>query len=67
MTPHRIAMRTLRAAASWHLTSVEAARRNALVASTELARRRQELRDVEAFLAEHARRRPTRGGKPRTA
>lgn len=68
MTPHRMAIRTIRAAASWHVTSVHVARRNALAASTELAQRRQELRDVEAFLAEHrARRRGPAGENPRTA
>lgn len=68
MNPHRLAMSTIRAAASWHVTSVQVARRNALVASTELTQRRKELRDVEAFLAEHrSRRRGPAGGSPRTA
>lgn len=46
--------RIVTAAAGWHVTSQQHARLNALVASTALAQRRQELRDVEEFLAEHA-------------
>jgi hypothetical protein len=43
--------------ASWHVTSQQQARRNALVASTALTQRRRELLEVEDFLAEHAARR----------
>ncbi len=46
-------LRPVRGLATWHLTSVQVARRNALVAGIELAARRRELRDVEAFLARH--------------
>lgn len=68
MTPYRMAMRTIRQATSWHLTSVEVARRNALVASTELAQRRRELHDVEAFLSRHqARWNARHKSAPRTA
>ncbi len=56
MTPYRRALRTVRGAATWHLTSVQVARRNALVSSTELAQRRRELHEVEEFLARHAER-----------
>jgi hypothetical protein len=45
-TPWRVA----RAATRWHVASQERARRNALVASTALARRREERDDVERFL-----------------
>lgn len=45
--------RIVTAAAGWHVTSQQHARRNALVASTTLAQRRRELCDVEDFLAEH--------------
>ena len=57
MTLHQIQRtpwRLVSAAATWHVTSQQHARRNALVASTALAQRRQELCDVEAFLTEHA-------------
>jgi methionyl-tRNA formyltransferase len=67
MTPHRLVVRRIRALASWHVATVEVARRNALVASTEIAQRRQENRDVEAFLAEHVRRRRVVAGSTRTA
>jgi len=50
--------RLVSAAAQWHLTSQQQSRRNALVASSALTERRRELRDVEEFLAEHARRVP---------
>jgi hypothetical protein len=40
--------------ATWHVSSQQQARRNALVASTALTQRRRELLDVEEFLAEHA-------------
>jgi hypothetical protein len=46
--------RLLSAAASWHVTSQQHARRNALVASTALIARREERLDVEEFLAAHA-------------
>ncbi len=57
MTLHQIRRtpwRLVSAAATWHVTSQQQARRNALVASTALTQRRRELRDVEDFLAEHA-------------
>ena len=57
MTLHQIQRtpwRLVSAAATWHVTSQQHARRNALAASTALAQRRQELRDVEEFLTEHA-------------
>ena len=38
----------------WHVRSQQVARRNALVACTALAQRRQELLEVEEFLASHA-------------
>jgi len=44
----------LEAAAEWGLTSQQQSRRNALVASTALHRRRQEQIEVEAFLVDHA-------------
>ena len=53
----RTPWRLVTAAASWHVTSQQHARRNALVASTALTQRRRELLDVEEFLAEHAARR----------
>jgi hypothetical protein len=40
------------AATSWHVTSQQQSRRNALVASTALAQRRKEQSEVEEFLAE---------------
>jgi hypothetical protein len=42
---------------SWPVDSQQTARRNALVASTALARLNHERAEVELFLAEHARRR----------
>jgi hypothetical protein len=53
MRSYEVTLRKILAIASWHITSVEVARRNALVASTELAQRRLELREVEDFLAAH--------------
>jgi hypothetical protein len=50
----RTPWRLLTAAAQWHVTSQQHARRNALVASTTLMQHRRELTDVEDFLAEHA-------------
>jgi hypothetical protein len=41
-------------AATWSVASQQGSRRNALAASSALARRRQELLEVEEFLAEHA-------------
>ena len=50
--------RTLvRIVTTWPVESQQRARRNALVASTELAQRRHERQEVEEFLALHARRR----------
>ncbi len=43
--------------ATWHVTSQQQARHNALVASTALTQSRRELLEVEDFLAEHAARR----------
>jgi hypothetical protein len=62
LTVHRTVHRTLHglpqtpwrfvsAAATWHVSSQQRARHNALVASTALTERRRELRDVEEFLA----------------
>jgi hypothetical protein len=48
----RTPWRLVNAAAQWHVTSQQHARRNALVASTALTARRQEQREVEDFLAE---------------
>jgi hypothetical protein len=48
----RTPWRLVSAAAQWHVTSQQQARRNALVASTALTARRQEQREVEDFLAE---------------
>jgi hypothetical protein len=42
------------AAAGWGQSSQEQARRNALVASTALRRRREERIEVEAYLVDHA-------------
>ena len=56
MTLHRLRRppwRIVSAAAFWHVTSQQHARRNALVASTALTQRRSELREVENFLAEY--------------
>jgi hypothetical protein len=38
----------------WHVRSQQVSRRNALLACTALAERRQELAEVDAFLASHA-------------
>lgn len=46
----------VRTVARWPVESQQRARRNALVASTELAARRRERMEVEDFLAAHARR-----------
>ena len=46
-------IRLLRAAGSWHVGSVQVARRNALVASTALAQSRAERTEVEEFLLAH--------------
>ncbi len=51
---HRTPWRLVGAAATWHVTSQQRARRNALVASTALTASRRERMDVEDFLAEHA-------------
>jgi hypothetical protein len=53
----RTPWRLVNAAAHWHVTSQQHARRNALVASTTLMDRRRELMDVEEFLVEHEARR----------
>jgi hypothetical protein len=60
---HQTPWRLVTAAAAWHVTSQQHARRNALVASTALSERRLELRDVEDFLSElAASRRPVERG-----
>jgi hypothetical protein len=43
--------RLLSAAATWHVSSQQQARHNALMGSTALAERRREQLDVEAYLA----------------
>jgi hypothetical protein len=56
MTLHRLGhtpWRIVAATATWHVSSQQHARRNALVASTALTERRRELIDVEEFLAAH--------------
>jgi len=57
------------AVTTWHVTSAQVARRNALVSSTALAQTRAEQRDVEEFLAAHAARRSaaSTGSPARTA
>ena len=63
MTIHqlqRTPWRLVSAAANWHVTSQQQARRNALVASTALTARRREQREVDDFLAELDTRRETR-------
>jgi hypothetical protein len=70
-TPRRL-VTAGRRMATWHVTSQQQARRNALVASTALTQRRRELLDVEDFLAEHAARRgpvavPVQGVASRSA
>lgn len=52
-TPRSIA----RVVLGWHVGSQQRARRNALLASTALAQRSHERREVEEFLDAHARRR----------
>ena len=54
---HRPSLRFVSVAATWHVTSQQHARSNALVASAALMQRRQERLDVEEFLAEHTSRR----------
>ena len=56
----RLPARALRAATHWPVASQQVARRNALVSSTALASRRQELADVEEFLARHTARHTAR-------
>lgn len=51
MSAYTQTVRLVRAATTWHVTSVQVARRNALVASTALARTRAEQREVEDYLA----------------
>lgn len=50
----RTPWRLVGAAASWHVSSHQRARRNALVASTALMQRRRERLDVEEFLDAYA-------------
>jgi hypothetical protein len=47
-------VRLAKTVAHWHVRSQQTARRNALVACTALAERRQEVAEVEAFLAMRA-------------
>ena len=57
MTLHqlrRTPWRLVSAAATWPVASQQQSLRNALVASTDLNRRRSELAEVEEFLASHA-------------
>jgi hypothetical protein len=57
MTPFQLALTPLRlvtATTTWHVSSQQHARRNALDASAALSQRRKEMEDVEAFLAQHA-------------
>lgn len=54
--------RVVSAAATWHLSSQQGARRNALVAGTALTQRRLERLEVEEFVAEHAQRREAAAG-----
>jgi len=65
----RTPWRWLTSAATWHVDSQQGARRNALVASTALVRRRRELVEVEDFLAglEARRRRGRDTGASHTA
>jgi hypothetical protein len=48
------AVRLVRAVGLWHVRSQQVARRNALVACTELVERRRELLEVESFLTSQA-------------
>jgi hypothetical protein len=50
----RTPWRLVSAAATWHVSSQQHARSNALVASTALTECRREREDVEKFLARHA-------------
>jgi hypothetical protein len=57
MTPFQLALTPLRlvtATTTWHVSSQQHARRNALVASAALIQRRREIEDVEEFLAQQA-------------
>lgn len=63
LRPAQHALTLGRSIAAWPLTSQQGARRNAMLASTEIRRRRQEQQDVEAFLLAHRpRRRPVATG-----
>jgi hypothetical protein len=57
----------LRSLITWPVESQQAARRNALVASTALAQLNHERAEVERFLEEHARRRTTSAAGHRVA
>jgi hypothetical protein len=50
---HRTPWRLVSAAATWPVSSQQHARRNALASTTALARRRQEVLEVERYLAAH--------------
>jgi hypothetical protein len=56
LTPWATPLRVARALSRWPVDSQLHARRNALVASTELAARTHERRQVDEYLAGHARR-----------
>jgi hypothetical protein len=62
---HRAPRLLLDAVTEWPVASQQHARRNALIASTELTQRRKEIDEVEEFLA--ARRTPRRTAADRTA
>lgn len=59
-TPHAI----VRAVLWWHVESQQQARRNALLASTAMARLSHDRRETEEFLSAHARRRAGVGDEP---
>lgn len=56
VAPLTVPLRALRAAAAWPVESQRHARRNALVASTELTARIHDQHQVEQFLEHHRRR-----------
>jgi hypothetical protein len=64
MTAIQLLMTATSRAARWHVHSQEVARRNAMVASTALTKRRVELDEVEAFLARHQRQHAARRRVP---
>jgi len=54
MPPHPLT--PLRNVLAWPVTSQQRSRRNAMIASTALAERRQQRQDADDFLRAHARR-----------